>query len=276
MGFKSYVVEKSVLCAGSGLECPVLGTACKVVISNVDDGTTENKLSQLCGCKINDEVQIVLEKEEGDISHIIDTVCLKMKRNSQILCKVTILGDSVFMPNENISFIIHLISWDLHTVPIYKLEPDACFRLALYYKDTGTCLFKLTRTHIAAIFYSRAIKYLIIMINNCNNEDEKAKKVLSICHVNLAACLLKFKLYPEVIANCSDALLLEENNIKALYRRAVAYLSLNDLDNAESDISLGIKLDHNNSAFVKLQSDLKEKTAFMNAQLSERLKTLFA
>ena len=277
MALKSYVLEKTVLCIGNGLASPVLRTICRVNIGTVDGGTSKVLLEQLCRCKINAETEIQLGIQEGEISHIIDSMCLKMKADSKILCKLTFKNDFVFMPDESVTFFLHLVSWNRPVIPVYRLTLDTCYFYAIENKNTGTRLYKQSRTYVAAIFYSRAIKYLVTManLNGTELDDKERKETLAICHLNLAACLLKLRLYSEVICNCTDTLEIQSCNIKALYRRAESYLCLNDFEKAEKDIGLGLKLDHKNKAFLKLKFDLKERTSFADAQLSNNLKTLF-
>jgi len=233
----------------------------------------------LCGCKVDEDVEIQLGLCEGDISPIIDSLCMNMKKDSKIMCKTTFKNDSLVLSGACIEFIIHLISIIEQAVPIYRLAPYNCFQYAIQCKDAGTHLFKQSKIHVAALFYAKSIKYLIIAINsldeNSKVEYETSREILAVCHTNLAACLLSYKLFSKVIVNCTDALHIQPSNVKALYRRAVSYLSLNDFENAENDISLGSKLSHQCKAFSKLSSNLKEKIAFSNAQLSSRLKTLF-
>ena len=274
----SYVLEKTIIQSGKGLENPVERSICTIRVISVDGSVEKEILEKLCGCKVNEDVEVQLGEQKGEISHIIDSICFKMKIDSKILCTITFKNDSVFMPGKRLELMLLLISINKLADSIYRLTPLTCFQCAMEFKDSGTQLFKQSRTLVAAVFYSRSIKYFMIMINSMDEgavERETARKMLALCHTNLAACFLKFKLYPEVIANCNDALEIKDNNTKALYRRAVSFLSLNDFENAEKDISAGIKLTNNGKAFCKLFSDLKEKTAFADAQLSARLKTLF-
>lgn len=275
---KSFTLDVIVVEPGVGFECPYLRTVCKVCLNSLPDGTSEDDLERLCGCKVNTEIDYKLGCEEGNFSYVIDLICKKMKRKSCFNCKVTFSEKSIFLPCQTISFSIKLMSWSELSMQIYLLKPETCLDYALENKETGTKLFKQSRTNVASCFYSQAIKYLITA-NSCNDVSdeikEKVNNVLITCHVNLAACLLKYELYPETISNCSDALLLQHDHLKALYRRAVSYLALNDLDNAEKDIMFGLELDKQNKAFANLHSDFRIKMAKVNKQLSDQLKKLF-
>ena len=86
--------------------------------------------------------------------------------------------------------------------------------------------------------------------------------------LNLAACYLKLNYgYSNVVIYCSDVLKVQENNIKALYRRAIAYTFLDKFEEAQADITRAMELEPENGALKKIQNDLisrknayKEKT----------------
>ena len=60
-------------------------------------------------------------------------------------------------------------------------------------------------------------------------------------YLNLALCNLKLGKNHEAIYYCSLALDRDDSNEKALYRRGVAYLNINELNKAKSDL---IRADH--------------------------------
>lgn len=42
------------------------------------------------------------------------------------------------------------------------------------------------------------------------------------CYINIAVCNIKLEDYQEALNACNEALSLDQNNIKALYRKAIA------------------------------------------------------
>ncbi|RWW40553.1 hypothetical protein BHE74_00054028 [Ensete ventricosum] len=101
--------------------------------------------------------------------------------------------------------------------------------------------------------------------NNFSEEEKKQSKALkAACSLNNAACKLKLKDYKEAIKLCTKVLEIESSNVKALYRRAQAYMQLADLDLAEVDIKKALEIDPNNRD-VKLEYKiLKEKVREYN------------
>ncbi|GKG03932.1 FKBP-type peptidyl-prolyl cis-trans isomerase domain-containing protein, partial [Tanacetum coccineum] len=70
------------------------------------------------------------------------------------------------------------------------------------------------------------------------SEDEKQQaKLLKIsCNLNNAVYKLKLREYKQAVKLCTKVLDDDNKNVKALYRRAQAYIQLVDLDLAEMDI----------------------------------------
>lgn len=67
-----------------------------------------------------------------------------------------------------------------------------------------------------------------------------AKELLRSCHLNLAAAQLKLKEWGEAAKHCSEVLLSDPANVKALYRRAQALMGSADLIEAERDVKAGL------------------------------------
>ncbi|KAI9340261.1 hypothetical protein BDR26DRAFT_895571 [Obelidium mucronatum] len=57
------------------------------------------------------------------------------------------------------------------------------------------------------------------------------------CYNNMAACQVKMQRWDRVVANTNQVLKKSPHNAKALYRRGMAYLQLNELSKAEADLN---------------------------------------
>nr|GEW88632.1 ribonuclease H-like domain, reverse transcriptase, RNA-dependent DNA polymerase [Tanacetum cinerariifolium] len=110
------------------------------------------------------------------------------------------------------------------------------------------------------------------------SEDEKQQaKVLKIsCNLNNAACKLKLRDYKQAVKLCTKVLDADSKNVKALYRRAQAYIQLVDLDLAETDIKKALEIDPDNRD-VKLEYKLlKEKVKEYNKKDAQFYGNIFA
>nr|CAB3267509.1 protein unc-45 homolog B-like [Phallusia mammillata] len=276
-----WLVEKSQLTVGEGFNCPRLYSKCSVVTTSVEynlkQKVTESTDKIIFGHKTDGEVEIELGFGEGEISVAIDDCLRAMKTGETQKVSVNVTKQfGTLCEGDTILFTIKLASFQ-HAVPLYEMTSDECLSLAQRLKEIGTGLFNDKRTHLAGTFYSKALKQLIIL---SSLEDsllqEDTEKLLIACHSNLAACQLKLGLYDHVVENCSDALALDCNHLKALYRRASAFLALHDSERAQADVDQGLQIDPSNKMFISLKKELIKTHSAEDKLLSQRLSSMFS
>ncbi|KAE8722570.1 Peptidyl-prolyl cis-trans isomerase FKBP62 [Hibiscus syriacus] len=108
---------------------------------------------------------------------------------------------------------------------------------------------------VEMISFEKAVK-LIEYDSSFSDEEKKQTKLLKVtCNLNNAACKLKLKDYKQAVKLCTK---LNNMNVKALYRRAQAYIQLVDLDLAEADIKKALEIDPDNRD-VKLEYRILKK-----------------
>ncbi|RLN16059.1 peptidyl-prolyl cis-trans isomerase FKBP62-like [Panicum miliaceum] len=125
-------------------------------------------------------------------------------------------------------------------------------------KVAGNDLFKIGKFQRAAKKYNKALNY-INEDGQFEDEVEKLMKTVRVsCWLNHAACCLKLKDFAQAISLCSKVLETEPCNVKALYRRAQAYVESYDLELAKTDLRKALELDPNNKEVKLLQANLKK------------------
>lgn len=104
-------------------------------------------------------------------------------------------------------------------------------------KMDGNALFKEEKLEEAMQQYEMAIAYMgdDFMFQLFGKYRDMALAVKNPCHLNMAASLIKLKRYEEAIGQCSIVLTEDENNVKALFRRAKARAELGQTDAARED-----------------------------------------
>ncbi|XP_050386148.1 peptidyl-prolyl cis-trans isomerase FKBP42 [Argentina anserina] len=104
-------------------------------------------------------------------------------------------------------------------------------------KMDGNALFKEEKLEEAMQQYEMAIAYMgdDFMFQLFGKYRDMALAVKNPCHLNMAASLIKLKRYEEAIGQCSVVLAEDENNVKALFRRAKARAELGQTDAARED-----------------------------------------
>ncbi|ORX34972.1 hypothetical protein BD324DRAFT_652694 [Kockovaella imperatae] len=77
-------------------------------------------------------------------------------------------------------------------------------------------------------------------------------------YTNRAAAYLKLDKYEDANRDCTSAIEIQPENLKALYRRSLALKSLGRLDEALRDISLVCKLDRGNAVAKEERKEIRE------------------
>ncbi|CAL9747576.1 unnamed protein product, partial [Musa acuminata subsp. burmannicoides] len=274
-------ILKKILKEGEGYERPNDGAVVRVkLIGKLQDGTVFVKKGH------DDQEPFEFKTDEEQVIDGLDRTVTTMKKGEIAL--VTIPPEYAFSstgskqdlavvpPNATVVYEIELVSfvkekesWDMND-NAEKIEAAA------KKKEEGNALFKLGKYAKASKRYEKGAKF-IDYDNNFSEEEKKQSKALkAACSLNNAACKLKLKDYKEAIKLCTKVLEIESSNVKALYRRAQAYMQLADLDLAEVDIKKALEIDPNNRD-VKLEYKiLKEKVREYNKKDAKFYGNMFA
>ncbi|PKA54873.1 70 kDa peptidyl-prolyl isomerase [Apostasia shenzhenica] len=273
-------VLKKTIKEGEGYEKPNDGAVVKVkLVGKLQDGTIFLKKG------FDEEEPFEFKTDEEQVIEGLDHAILSMKKGEVALVTIPpehAFGSSeskqdlaVVPPNSTVVFEVELVSfvkekesWDMNNVE--KIEAAA------KEKEEGNTLFKLGKYARASKRYEKGAK-LIEYDSSFSEEEKKQSKMLKVtCNLNNAACKLKLKDYKEAEKLCTKVLETESSNVKALYRRAQAYIHLTDLDLAELDIKKALEIDPDNRD-VKLEyRTLKEKIKEYNKKDAKFYGNMFA
>ena len=234
-----------------GCKCIVL---CKLLSSHPK--ITDEHIGFACGN--NSEIKLGYFKTE--ISRYLHVAIETMKLNE--------IADISFELNEKLVF------------------PDQ--------NNVANQMFKSNLFITAFYRYQTAIRYLIIaqQLDKSEHDHEKKeeneestlneenkKKIFelkSVLYLNIAACQLK---YPHnahyVITNCTKCLEIDAHNVKALFRRAIGYAEINEVDKAIEDLSEVLKIEAKNKVVEEKLRELENKKREKTDELSNNLKKMF-
>ncbi|GFZ13341.1 rotamase FKBP 1 [Actinidia rufa] len=274
-------VIKKTLKEGEGYERPNEGAIVKLkLIGKLQDGTVFLKKGH-----DNDEQLFEFKMDEEQVIEGLDKAVMKMKKGEVALLIVApeyAFGSSesqqelaVVPPNSTVYYEVELVSFDKEKES-WDMNTEEKIEAAGKKKEEGNTLFKAGKYIRASKRYEKAVKY--IEYDSSFSEDEKKQaKVLKVtCNLNDAACKLKLKDYKQAEKLCTKVLELDSRNVKALYRRAQAYINLADLDLAEFDIKKALEIEPDNRD-VKLEyKALKEKVKEYNKKEAKFYGNMFA
>eukprot|EP00816_Leptocylindrus_hargravesii_P001839 CAMPEP_0196809880 /NCGR_PEP_ID=MMETSP1362-20130617/9751_1 /TAXON_ID=163516 /ORGANISM="Leptocylindrus danicus, Strain CCMP1856" /LENGTH=542 /DNA_ID=CAMNT_0042184699 /DNA_START=11 /DNA_END=1636 /DNA_ORIENTATION=+ len=148
---------------------------------------------------------------------------------------------------------------------------------ALTLKEEGNAHFKSGELDRAGRSYRRGASTLKTLNEN-NTGDEQVKVLLLSLQTNLSLVCLKQGKAAMSRDVATKALEIDEKNIKALFRRAVAYRSLGNLDKANKDLRKALKLNPDNrevkreliSIKKQVEADKAKEKASMSGFLTKK------
>ncbi|KAG5588783.1 hypothetical protein H5410_049217 [Solanum commersonii] len=273
-------VLERILKEGEGYERPNDGALVKVkLIGKLQDGTVFVKKGH------DEEEPFEFKIDEEQVVDGLDKAVKKMKKGEIALITIqpeyafgafdspqelaVVPGNSiVYYEVEMVSFVKEKESWDMSTQE--KIEA------AGKKKEEGNVLFKAGKYVRASKRYEKAVSFIEYDSSFSDDEKQQVKLLKVSCNLNNAACKLKLKEYKKAAKLCSKVLEIDNKNVKALYRRAQAYIQLVDLDLAELDIKKALEIDPDNRD-VKLEYKvLKEKIKEYNKKDAQFYGNIFA
>ncbi|KAL5988266.1 hypothetical protein ACLOJK_036029 [Asimina triloba] len=143
-------------------------------------------------------------------------------------------------------------------------------------KEEGNRLFKIGKYMQAARRYVKATEYVPEDRFYEDDEQKLVKSVRVSCWLNHAACCLRLNDFREAIKLCSKVLDVESHNVKALYRRAQAYIETADLDLAELDVKKALEVDPQNREVKSMQKTLKQIQVESNKRDAKLFANMFS
>ncbi|CAL5206109.1 unnamed protein product [Lathyrus oleraceus] len=177
-------------------------------------------------------------------------------------------GSKVVYDIEMIDFIKEKAPWELTNAE--KIE------VAGRKKEEGNLLFKSGKYQRAAKKYDKAADFVSEDGSFGDDEQKLAKSLRLSCWLNGAACCLKLNDLTGAIKFCTQVLDVEFHNVKALYRRAQAYIETGDFLLADVDIKKALEVDPQNREVKVLKMKVKQLQADSDKKDAKLYENMFA
>ena len=153
-------------------------------------------------------------------------------------------------------------------------DPTVAIVEAMAQKEEGNAAFK-DGDYTAAVRSYRKGTTLLKPFNKKNTGDEQVKSLLLTLQTNLSMVCYKQDKHKMSRDVATKALEIDPINVKALYRRAVAYRQLGDAESARSDLREALKHEPNNKVVRKEMVSIKKEVEASRAKEKERLQKAF-
>ncbi|VIO97096.1 Uncharacterized protein BM_BM10195 [Brugia malayi] len=128
-------------------------------------------------------------------------------------------------------------------------------------KERGNYFYNRKELEKAIYVYKRSTELI-----DTPTEDETLRNLLSVIYSNLSVCYAKLCDWKLTLDASSNALNLNANNTKALFRRANAYANLNFIEEAIDTLNIAHQIDPNDELILKELRRLKARLKLCREQ----------
>lgn len=159
------------------------------------------------------------------------------------------------------------------------MQLDAIIQVANDIKSSGNIYFNKENFVTANLKYKKALRYLnrLHEVNDLKKDEEKKlSSIVLPCILNSAACKIKLKQYDAAIEDCNEALDIESQSSKALFRRGQAFHGRRDYERSLADLQEALKLTPNNKAIIAEITAVKGEVQAYKAKEKKAYAKLFA
>lgn len=165
--------------------------------------------------------------------------------------------------NATLKFEVELLGKHEKVKEKWEFEYHERVEKAKILKDQGNELVKQGKTEQARKeCYAEGLSWIEDDPLDDTDINETARELRQLklqLYSNLAMCDLKAQDWSQAIHNCNEALKIDQNNIKVLYRRASARFSYGILDDALRDVHQGLQIEPSNKDLKALELKIKAK-----------------
>ncbi|KAF1326373.1 Peptidyl-prolyl cis-trans isomerase, partial [Globisporangium splendens] len=162
-------------------------------------------------------------------------------------------------PNATLKFDVELLGYNAKKKEIWEMDTEEKIAECTSLKDQGNALFKEKKYWDAVHKYNEAASYMEDLYDVAEDDKKVMKELQTTCYLNGAMSYLKIEDYAEAVSLATKALKNDAKSVKALFRRGVGRMNLNELDRAKEDFVAAGKLDPANREVRRELEVLKKK-----------------
>lgn len=260
--------NKHIIKEGTGEKLINDGSQVEAHITSIDHENLDNEL--LGNYKLNEFFTVTVGEAESVVAELLDKILITMKEGETAYVKTkmdkngnmtskSITNESLDLKKSDADSLLKfkvMVKSVTRVADMADLEADERIERAEHYKEKGSLLYKEKNLTYAIKKYQTSIKYLTsISEESLSKIPEKLRsefhRLILSNHLNLALCFWKTEDWDILIKHCNEALLLDPNSVKALYRRAQGYYGKDDYDSALKDLNAVLLVEPENKAALR-------------------------
>ena len=127
----------------------------------------------------------------------------------------------------------------------------------------------------AAARYVKALSHCAKFFDLTPDQDEEVKAVKLSLNLNLALAYVKLENFPNALRAANEALAIDENSTKALFRRSSIYYEQKKFDEAKKDITKALKAAPEDTACKKLSARIDQQLKRQKDKQKKMAKKMF-
>lgn len=161
--------------------------------------------------------------------------------------------------------------------PVCEWSEEKLYQVAFHHKTEGVKLFHSGRKVESFLRFSKSFKFLNLI--NIKSRSENLKEVVCLRVAllnNMANCQLYFQNYVFASELCDKALDIDSNNIKSLYRRAIAFMNIQKYDEAKNDLNKIMQIEPSNTVAKEKYQELKDAMKEKDANYAAVIRKMFS
>lgn len=214
------------------------------------------------------------------LDRALETAVFLMLNEETAKLVATLPGKLINLSDDvNLTCMVHLKIIENNKI-VHGLTSAEKLDIATKYKGFGVDLYKegLLHKQILSFFlFSDAVKWLCMIEPEEGNDSSKEVTTTKIhCYNNIALFHLMRKNYRLCISAATTLLGIDGDNVKALYRRAVANTELQNYEIAIDDLKSALLLDPDNSSVKRQQEIIKRKQKGLTDKYAVAMKKMFS
>lgn len=214
----------------------------------------------------------------GNVIKAWDIAFSKMQKGEQVILTCAseyAYGESgsppKIPPNATLQFEVELIDFKEKEKEKWEMTAKERLEKAVCQKSRGTEEFKAGEFAAAKVLYEEAIDFADGLYKPTEEETAENLSLLMSLRLNIAMCSLKLSEWTKAIEITTKVLKTEPRNVKALYRRAVALIEVENLIEAKKDLTLALEIEPTNRQVRRELLEWKKK----NVLDQKRQKNIF-
>jgi len=151
-------------------------------------------------------------------------------------------------------------------IAIYERTTVEKIKAAKNFREAGNKLFKEQNYGLACVEYRKGLLQYDYTFPEGNEETKAVEDAKLSLFLNLAACKLHLDDFKEALNQCRQALSIDPNCAKALYRKGLSHMALFDYDDAKIALEEALEIEPSNKTIHSALHELREKMIEYNAK----------